>query len=105
MKARKPDPSKRYRVNQYDGVAFYFYGYPQVWEPYTCLMSDNEGHDWEEDTGDGEWVDDTHSGMVLMVMVGDDYRHKVDFDDCTEIKSSDYCHVCGQIGCTADGRG
>jgi len=99
------DRSKRYMVRGWRGVAFYFAGYPKVWEPDMAMMTDDAGNEWEAETGDGEWVEDTESGMVLMVMVGDDHEHKVDATDCTEIGEDDYCHECGQIGCTADGRG
>jgi len=96
--------SARYVVKRWPGVACYFAGYPKVWEPDTCLATDAEGNEYEEETGEGEWVEDTESGTVLMVMVGDDYKHRVDEKDCVEIDEDAYCHVCGQVGCTHDGR-
>lgn len=42
------------------------------------------------------------TGRVLMVMVGDDYKHAIDPDDVYPIEPEDYCHGCGQIGCTHD---
>ena len=43
------------------------------------------------------------TGMVICIMVGDDYRHIVDPDDISEMDPLSYCHVCGQIGCAHDG--
>jgi hypothetical protein len=88
------DRNKRYTVKRHGGVAFYFAGYPQVAE---IAVDDETG--WEYETG--EWVDDD-SGMVLMVMVGDDYKWTVDESDCTEIAEDSYCRDCGQIGCTSN---
>lgn len=41
--------------------------------------------------------------FVRVRMVGDDKVYEVDKDDCTEISEEDYCHECGQLGCTHDG--
>lgn len=96
------DQNKRYSVKGYRGVAFYFYGYPKKWEPWTSLQMDPEtGEEYEEDTGEGEWVEDQANGRVLMVMVGDDRKHEVDESDCTPLDDGAYCPSCGQIGCTA----
>ena len=98
------DMGARYSVAGYEGIAFWLDGYPQRWEPYTCLMEDPEtGEEWEEPTDEGEWVDDLDCGLVLAVMVGDDYRHKVPIDDLTVVAREDYCGECGQIGCRHDG--
>lgn len=43
------------------------------------------------------------TGMVIVVMVGDDARHVVDPADLTALGDLDYCHVCGQVGCGHDG--
>lgn len=90
-------PDVKYRVEGFGGVACRFVGYPQRYEPYT----DEEGF---VETGEGEWVDDLDSGRVLVVMVGDDYKHSVLESNCTPIGDTDYCAECGQIGCTHDGR-
>ena len=42
--------------------------------------------------------------MVYMIMVGDDHKHVIDPEDVTIIDPDAYCHECGQIGCTHDGR-
>jgi len=86
------DTQKTYKVKGFQGVACKFVGYPQRWE------SDDYAY------GHGEWVDDTDSGCVLVVMVGDDHKHRVPETDCTPIDDLDYCGVCGQIGCAHDGR-
>jgi hypothetical protein len=44
------------------------------------------------------------TGMLVAVMVGDDYRHSVDPANCQPISDGDYCASCGQMGCTHDGR-
>lgn len=36
---------------------------------------------------------------VRVVMIGDDRVFEVDRDDCTPLDESEYCGVCGQIGC------
>lgn len=96
--------SARYAVKRFPGVAFYFAGYPQRWEPYTYFDTDPEtGAEVECESDEGEWVDDDN-GRCLMVMVGDDQKYEVDERDCTEIDDDAYCHECGQIGCTHDGR-
>ena len=51
------------------------------------------------------WESFEDPSQVRVVMVGDDKVHIVDKDDCTEIPEEDYCHECGQIGCTHDGLG
>jgi hypothetical protein len=97
--AQSLDLSARYRVDGWPhGVAFYLIGYAQEWEPSTALFVDDEtGEEWEEETEEGEWVDNvTH---VRAVMVGDDYEHIVDVDDLTPLGENDYCGGCGQIGC------
>lgn len=56
----------------------------------------------DEDT---EWSGyEIPTGNVLMVMVGDDRIHSIDPDDLRILPEDDYCHECGQVGCTADGR-
>lgn len=90
----------RYSVKGYGGVAFYLHSYPKVFEPYTALLVDEEtGEEYEEDTGEGEWVEDKTSGMVIAVMVGDDRKHTIDVSDLEPISDDDYCSSCGQIGC------
>lgn len=82
------DLNARYRVEGYGGVAFYLLGYKTVRD---------EDYVW---TG----IETEDRGFVRAVMVGDDHVHLVDVDSLTPISEDDFCHECGQIGCTADGR-
>lgn len=40
---------------------------------------------------------------AIVVAIGDDERVRVDRDFCQEIKRSNYCGECGQLGCEHDG--
>jgi hypothetical protein len=88
----------RYKVDGFGGVAFYFAGVQTethtIWE----YDEDDPGTCWEVSS------EEEPTGMVYMIMVGDDHKHVIDPDDITKIDDDDYCHECGQIGCTADGR-
>lgn len=85
------------------GVAHTVRGPVQVWEPYTCLVTDPDtGAEYEEETGEGEWVDGDGS-RVRVVMVGDDHVYEVDASDCTPLAREEYCGECGQVGCAHDG--
>lgn len=44
------------------------------------------------------------SGMVRVVMVGDDHEHVVPLEDVTPLDDLAYCAECGQLGCEHDGR-
>lgn len=81
-------PAEAYTVRGWgQGIAFYVLG----WETKP-----------DEDT---EWSGmENRTGRLLMVMVGDDARHSVDPDDVTALDEDAYCHECGQVGCTHDGR-
>lgn len=93
---RWPD-DKAYSVRGFRGVACRVYGWEA--EPDVELASEDNG--WE-DYWDGESMRST--GRVVVVMVGDDYRHVVDPEDCTPLDELAYCASCGQVGCTHDGR-
>ena len=74
----------RVMVSGYSGVAFYVHRWQTI--P-------------DEDT---EWSGiENETGMIEVVMVGDDRVFVVDPDDLTAISEDDYCPECGQIGCTA----
>ena len=103
MNTKELDMNATYRVKGWPAVAFSIYGYPQIWDAYTALCVDEDGNEYEEDTDDGEWIDDT-SGDVLVVMIGDDAKHRVSIDDLIPLDELDYCTECGQIGCCHDGR-
>ena len=76
-----------YRVKGHNGVAWYVYG----WET--------------EPTKDTEWDGiEERTGKVVAVMIGDDRRFIFEQDELTPLNNEDYCGVCGQIGCTHDGK-
>jgi len=110
----KLDLDARYEVAGWKGVAQVAVGFPKVWEPYLALVECededcdchvNEDKLHEEDTGEGEWIEqDETCGRVVVVMVGDDTRREVDIEDLKKIGDLDYCASCGQVGCCADGR-
>jgi len=81
------DWSKRYRVDGWPAVA--------VW------IAGEETEASEETHWDGI---EEPTGRLLVVMVGDDYRHAVDPEELSVIEELDYCAECGQLGCTHDGR-
>lgn len=93
------DFTKNYSHPKFKGVALWIAGYPKVWVPDTYTAMDEYGNEYEDETGTGEMVDDTESGRVLVVMVGDDYKNTVDVSDLTVISDDDFCDGCGQIGC------
>ena len=80
-------PADAYRVRGWgQGIAFYVLGWET--EP-------------DEDT---EWSGcENRTGRVLVVMIGDDARHRVDPEDLSELDRASYCGECGQIGCQHDG--
>jgi hypothetical protein len=81
---RFPDDA-RYTLG--DGVAWRIYG----WETQP-----------DEDT---EWSGyETRTGNVIAVMVGDNQKWSADPEDFALLNELDYCAVCGQVGCTHDGR-
>lgn len=54
--------------------------------------------------GDTYWTGiEERTGLIVARMVGDDALHLFDVDDLEPIEELDYCHQCGQIGCTHDG--
>jgi hypothetical protein len=93
------DFDAHYRVAGWPAVAFVLLGWSGEWEPTMCLCTDDEGHEWEEpsDDGEGEWIADYST--VVAVMVGDDRRHDVDVSDLELISEDGFCRDCGQVGC------
>lgn len=102
------DMSARYTVAGYRGVAFYLVGWAQEtqYEGDQLVCDDEEcDHQLSEMCwAQGEYSIVYSDTMVRAIMVGDDREHIVDIDDLTKIGDDDYCSVCGQIGCTHDGR-
>lgn len=81
-----------YAVDGYGGVAFKFRGFQIEWH-----------EEWHDGCYTPEMLEEP-TGMVYMVMVGDDHKHVIDPEDISILDEDAYCHVCGQIGCTHDGR-
>jgi hypothetical protein len=48
---------------------------------------------------DYEADDEVETGWHLVVMIGDDHKHRVDYDDMSPLAEDAYCDGCGQIGC------
>lgn len=100
------DMSAHYTVAGYRGVAFYIAGWTTE-ERYEgdYLVCDDE--DCDHSASEMCWVEGDTSliqgDMLRAVMVGDDREHIVDPEDLTKIEEADFCHECGQIGCTHDG--
>jgi hypothetical protein len=69
------------------GIAFRVYG----WE-----VEPDEDTDWS-----GYYA---RTGRLVVVMVGDDTPHRADPEDVAPLDDDDFCHVCGQVGCTHHGR-
>jgi len=96
------DFTARYKVAGLSGVAFYLKGYATIDHEVEHHYCTDDDHDESGCFIELETVADEES--VVAVMVGDDYEHIVNVSDLTKIDEDDYCHGCGQIGCTADGR-
>lgn len=60
---------------------------------------------WEtEPDADTEWSgSEERTGRVACIMVGDDRKWFFDESELSPLAELDYCHVCGQVGCTHDG--
>lgn len=76
-----------YAVEGWRGVAWRVYG----WQ--TAPDEDTEWSGIEERTG-----------LLVCVMIGDDEPHTFEPGEVARLDDDDYCAVCGQIGCTHDGR-
>ncbi len=76
-----------YTADGYGGVAWRVTGYEEVAD--------------EDTVWSGYMV---RTGKLVAHMVGDDRDFTFDEDELTELDEDDYCHECGQVGCTADGR-
>ena len=59
-----------------------------------CLECAGSGIVLEHD----EEPEDVPTGRAIVVMVGDDHKHVVDFEDLSPVDEDDVC-TCGQLGC------
>jgi hypothetical protein len=92
MRTTEIDFDARYEVAGYRGIAWYLIGYVE-----------NETYRWDDEAECEYPVLEMDLDMVEAVMVGDDRKFEIDVDDLTKLDDEDYCHQCGQIGCTHDG--
>ncbi len=82
------DFAAKYRVRGWSGIAFH------------ALKYATKRGRYDEDAEDYEEVEDR--SQVVVVMIGDDRLYTVDVEDCTPLNESEYCRVCGQIGCNCN---
>lgn len=105
--AQEIDTDARYSVAGYGGIAFYVTG-PSIEQTEADWVLDHDADDCEHDDEQcyawNPCEDIESTQFVDAIMVGDDRVHSVDVDYLTAIGEEDYCHSCGQVGCTADGR-
>jgi hypothetical protein len=92
-----------FRARGFGGIALRVVAYPKVWEAWTSLEMDEDGREYERDTGEGEWVENPDCGRVLVCMVGDNHKFELDRSDLTPLAREEFCGECGQIGCAHDG--
>ncbi|HEY5606256.1 MAG TPA: hypothetical protein VIL45_07035 [Thermoplasmata archaeon] len=85
------------RFDEYPGIAFSIRDHVQTWDPYLAIVEDEDGNEYEEETGEGEWVDDP--SRVVARMVGDDRDYTFGVDDIRPLHEEEFCPGCGQIGC------
>lgn len=108
------EPGTTVRVRGFQGVACTYVGpqtrpgdYVTICGDCNGLGSIERGRTCEYCDGTGEQYDeepcDVATGKAVVVMVGDDTRHAVDFEDMSPIEREEYCGGCGQIGCSHDG--
>lgn len=101
------DYAARYAVDGWAGVAFRIQPHTVEVEPEAFLVCEVEDCEHGDDAC---WAQDEEAeeieaeGWVQAIMVGDDLVHVVEVSELTRIGEDDYCHECGQIGCTHDGR-
>ena len=74
------------KVRGFSGVACTYQG-PEI----ERIWRDEEEETEEEETG-----------RAIVIMVGDDHKHVVDFDDMTLISDDENVCSCGQLGCWAE---
>lgn len=79
------DFAKRYRAEDWDGIAWYALGYEKVRD---------EDYEW---TG----IEIENTSSIVCVMVGDDREYIFDVRQLSPLEEDEYCPECGQIGCKA----
>lgn len=102
------DFSARYKAEGWPGVAFTLLGWAteERYEGDALVCHDEDcDHALSEmcwAAGDTSIVESDE--WVRAVMVGDDHVHTLEVSTLHKIGDDEYCHGCGQLGCTADGR-
>lgn len=69
-----------------------------------CVAADGDSDCDHHDLTASDDPEYERTGRLVCVMVDDDHPHAFDPSDLLQIDDLDYCLVCGQIGCTHDGR-
>lgn len=96
------DHNSVYRIKGYDGIAWFIVGYDKKFVPDIIEYIDSDGTVYEDESHyDGEWQEDTESGILLACMLGDDRTFKFDISDFIKLDDDEYCSCCGQVGCKA----
>jgi len=88
-----------YRVEGYNGIAWYLTGYATKTTEESWEYS-GEGDPEDEANyfyNEPEELEDREH--VIAVMVGDDRKFTFEVDELTMLDEDDFCHGCGQIGC------
>lgn len=98
MKLEDITTDNRYAVEGYGGVAFYFAG-QQIEHTVEWEYVGPEDGDYDDECNYVCNEDERTTGMVYMIMVGDDHKHVIDPEDVRIIDPESYCSSCGQIGC------
>ena len=91
------DFDAHYTVKGYRGVAWYLLGWAAEHKPVMCYCQDDEGNEYEEESGEFEL--EREGDNVVAVMVGDDRRFVFDRSELTIIPEDGFCRDCGQVGC------
>ena len=94
---REIDFDAHYMIAGWRGIAFVLLGWHAEYRPVMCDAEDQDGREYEIESGEFELEPDFD--RVVAVMVGDDRRHMVDLSDLTVIAEDSFCRSCGQIGC------
>lgn len=86
-----------YQVKGFRGIAFNLLGWLAEAVPVMSIGLDDEGNEFEFETGETELESNTDS--VVAVMVGDDHRYIINTADLIPLNEDEFCHSCGQVGC------
>lgn len=68
------------KVDGYPGIDFQVQGYPKVWQPLIATIENIRGDMVAIDTGEGRWVEDPTSDLLIVTMLGDDCSQAVAVD-------------------------